>query len=107
MQRGEVRWYRFSHPDKKRPILILTRNSVIDYLNEVTIAPITTTIRNIPSEVILSEIDGMPLECAINLDHLQTVSKAKIGSLISSLPSKKMLDVQYALLFALGFDFLK
>lgn len=106
MQRGEIRWYRFSHPDKKRPILILTRNSVIDYLNEVTIAPITTTIRNIPSEVILSEIDGMPRECVINLDHLQTVSKAKIGALISSLPNAKMLEVQNSLLFALGFDFL-
>lgn len=102
--RGEVRWYQFAHLDKKRPVVILTRNSVLEYLNEVTIAPITTTIRDIPSEVVLSEIDGLKHECAINLDHLQTVQKAKLGALIASLSIAKMHEVQNALLFALGFD---
>lgn len=102
--RGEVRWYRFAPPDKKRPVVVLTRNSILEYLNEVTIAPITTTIRGIPSEVVLSEIDGLRHECAINLDHLQTIPKAKIGALIGSLSSAKMHEVQNALLFALGFD---
>ena len=59
MKRGEVRWYKFHPPDKNRPVLILSRDSVIGYLNEITVAPITTTIRDIPSEVILSEDDGM------------------------------------------------
>lgn len=102
--RGEVRWYQFAHPDKKRPVVVLTRNSILEYLNEVTIAPITTTIRGIPSEVLLSEADGLRHECAINLDHLQTVSKAKLGAFICSLSSDKMHEVQSALLFALGFD---
>ena len=53
MRRGEVRWYRFSAPDKRRPVLVLTRDSAIEYLREVTIAPITSTIRDIPSEVAL------------------------------------------------------
>src|ERR1700722_1366635 len=101
IKRAEIRWYRFTHPDKKRPVLVLTRNSILEYLNEVTIAPITTTIRGIPSEVVLSEIDGMLHECAINLDHIQTVSKEKLGSLISSLSNAKMQEVQNALLFAL------
>ena len=79
MKRGEVRWYKFPQPDKKRPVVILTRNSVLEYLGEVTVAPITSTIRDIPSEVILGRQDGMPSACAINLDHVQTVSKAKIG----------------------------
>lgn len=101
MKHGEIRWYKFVKPDKKRPVLILTRNSVLEYLGEVTIAPITSTVRNIPSEVPLSKADGMPRDCAVNCDHLQTVSKGKIGSLITSLPPSKMTDVSHAIRFAL------
>jgi mRNA interferase MazF len=103
MQWGEIRWYRFSSPDKKRPVLLLTRDSVLEYLGEVTIAPITTTIRDIPSEVLLTPDDGMPRTCAVNLDHLQTVSKDKLGAVITVLPSSRMDEVRSALLFALGF----
>ena len=103
MKRGEIRWYKFQYPDKKRPVLILTRNSIIEYLGEVTIAPITRTIRDIPSEVFISEYEGMPNDCVINLDHVQTVSKDKIGSLITTLSDIKMEEVKKAFLFALGF----
>ncbi|MFO7558633.1 MAG: type II toxin-antitoxin system PemK/MazF family toxin [Desulfobacterales bacterium] len=101
MKHGEIRWYKFVKPDKKRPVLILTRNSVLEYLGEVTVAPITSTVRNIPSEVPLSKADGMPRDCAVDCDHLQTVSKGKIGSLITSLPPSKMTDVGCAIHFAL------
>lgn len=101
MKRGEVRWYKFARPDKKRPVLILTRDSVLEYLGELTVAPITTTIRDIPSEVFLAKADGMPRDCAVNCDHLQTVSKGKVGSLITTLPPAKMLDVGRAVRFAL------
>ena len=104
MERGDVRWYKFSSPDKKRPVVILTRNSAIEYLGEVTtVAPITTTIRDIPSEVLLTIEDGMKHDCAINLDHIQTVSKGKIGALISKLGSPKLSQLRQALNFALGF----
>ena len=101
MKHGEIRWYKFILPDKKRPIIILTRDSVLEYLGEVTIAPITTTVRNIPSEVFLSKADGMPWDCAVNCDHLQTVSKLKIGPLITSLTPSQMIDVGRAIRFAL------
>jgi mRNA interferase MazF len=101
MRRGEIRWYRFAQPDKKRPVLILTRDSVLEYLGEVTIAPITSTVRSIASEVFLSKAEGMPRDCAVNCDHLQTVSKGKIGSLITSLPPGKMAEVGRAVRFAL------
>lgn len=101
MKNGEIRWYKFLTPDKKRPVLILTRDSVLEYLGEVTIAPITTTVRDIPSEVFLSTFDGMPKDCAVNCDHLQTVSKGKIGALITSLPRTKMIEVGRAIRFAL------
>jgi len=104
MKRGEVRWYKFQNPDKKRPVVILTRNSIIEYLGELTVAPITSTIRDIPSEVFLSSKDGMKKNCAINLDHIQTVSKGKIGSLITKLSSTRMHELHKATDFALGFD---
>ncbi|MBM3710160.1 MAG: type II toxin-antitoxin system PemK/MazF family toxin [Actinobacteria bacterium] len=103
MKRGEVRWYEFVSPDKKRPVLILTRDSIIDYLNEITIAPITSTIRNIPTEVILTKNDGMLKDCAVNLDHIQTVSKSKIGKLITALSYTRMSEVRQSVLFALDF----
>ena len=101
MKKGEIRWYKFQQPDKKRPVLILTRNSIIEHLNSLTIAPITSTIRDIPSEVVLSESEGMKKDCAINLDHIQTVPKSKIGSLITQLNSSKLSEVSTALKFAL------
>ncbi len=104
MRRGEVRWYRFAQPDKRRPVVILTRESVIDYLGEITVAPVTSTIRDIPSEVLLSPSDGMPRDCAINLDHIQTVSKGRIGALVTTLSMEQMDQLRTALLFALGFD---
>jgi mRNA interferase MazF len=103
MRRGEVRWYRFARPDKKRPVLILTRNSALEVLDSVTVAPITSTIRNIPTEVVLEPEDGVPQECAINLDHVQTVPRARVGGLITTLPADRMTQVGAALGFALGF----
>ena len=91
MERGEIRWYTFKKPDKKRPVVILTRNSAIKYLGEVTIAPITSTVRDIPTEVVLDQNDGVPQKCAINCDHIQTVSKGKVGSYIATLSDQKLL----------------
>src|SRR5436853_7045100 len=103
MQRGEVRWYKFGRPDKRRPVVILTRDSALEYLGEATVAPVTRTIRDIPTEVLLTPADGLPTDCAINLDHLQTITKNKLGGLIATLDENKMKSVRRALLFALGF----
>jgi mRNA interferase MazF len=104
MRRGEIRLYAFGRPDKKRPVLILTRDSVMDVLGEVTVAPITSTIRDIPSEVVLTTSDGVQREYAINLDHVQTVPRGRVGALVTALSSQRMRDVRSALSFALGFD---
>ncbi len=101
LRRGEVRWYKFQQPDKKRPVVILTRDSALDFLGEVTIAPITSTIRDMPSEVLLTTGDGMARDCAVNLDHVQTVPKGKIGSLLTTLSREKLHRVGEALSFAL------
>ena len=104
MKRGEVRWYTFKVPDKRRPVLILTRDSAIGLLNAVTIAPITSTVRDIPTEVYLTPVDGMHAECAVNLDNVQTVPKGNLGPLIAILPSERMEEVKQAIRIALGFD---
>lgn len=101
VKHAEVRWYRFAKPDKRRPVLVLSRSSAIPYLGELTVAPITSTVRGIPSEVPLGPSDGMPRECAVNLDHLQTVQKARIGALVTTLRPERMDEVREAILFAL------
>ena len=101
MQQGEIRWYKFQAPDKKRPVLILTRDSILDYLGEMTVAPVTSTIRDIPSEVFLSQEDGVKKDCVVNLDHIQTVSKKKISARLTSLYRNKMKSVGQAIRFAL------
>ena len=103
MKRGEVRWYKFAGPDKRRPVVILTRDSALEFLSEATVAPISSTIRDIPSEVRLSFNDGMPHDCAVNLDHLQTVSRSKLGPLITTLSPHTMAQIRTACAFALGF----
>lgn len=104
MKRGEVYWYTFEAPDKRRPVLVLTRSSVIPYLNTVTIAPTTTRIRDIPSETLLTTEDGMYTKCVANFDNIQTVSQAQIGELITQLSSERMEEVRTAINFALGLD---
>ena len=102
MKRGEIRWYKFAHPYKKRPVLILTRDSILEYLGEVTVAPVTSAVRDIPSEVALSKQNGMPRVCAVNCDHIQTVAKGKIGSRLTTLSNEKMNHVAKAIGFALN-----
>jgi mRNA interferase MazF len=102
--RGDVRLYQFASPDKKRPVLLLTRDSVLSYLATVTVAPITSTIRGVPSEVVLNEEDGMKSPCAVNLHNAITVSQARLGRRIAHLRSSRMTEICAALGFSLGCD---
>ena len=104
MQRGDVRWYEFAAPDKRRPVVVLTRDSIIPSLGEVTVAPVTTHIREIPSEVVLSREDGLSRECAVNCDHIQTVPRGRLGATIARLSEEKMASVARAIRFALSLD---
>jgi mRNA interferase MazF len=106
--RGEVRLYQFAAAgktnDKKRPALVLTRNSAIAYLSTVTVAPVTSTIRGVPSEVVLNEEDGMKSPCAVNLHNAVTVSQQRLGKRMAQLSSARMNEVCAALRFSLGCD---
>ena len=104
MIRGDVCWHTFRLPDKRRPVLVLTREDIRQHLDQVTVAPITTRVRGTASEVFLGPEDGMPEECAVNLLHLQTVPKQSLGRVIAHLGPARLAEARAALLFALGFD---
>jgi mRNA interferase MazF len=102
LERGEIRLFRFARPDKQRPVLVLTRDSALRYLSKVTVAPITSTIRGVPSEVSLGPDDGMKRPCAVNLHHLVTVSREGMGRRLTRLGPRRMREVCTALGFSLG-----
>jgi mRNA interferase MazF len=104
MRRGEIRWYTFALPDKRRPVLILTRNEVIESLNEIIVVPITRTLRGLATEVVLTADDGMPVVCALNFDHVALAQRQRIGALICNLPEERWTEVRGALMIACGFD---
>jgi mRNA interferase MazF len=102
--RGDVRLYQFAPPNKRRPVVVLTRDSAIAYLSSVTIAPITSTIRGVPSEVVLNEEDGMKALCAVNLHNVVTISQHQLGRRVAHLSSLRMSEICAALRFSLGCD---
>jgi mRNA interferase MazF len=102
--RGEIRWYTFRLPDKRRPVLVLTRDEVIHNLNEIIVAPVTRTIRGLTTEVLLTEEDGMPTPCAINFDHVSLGHRDRFGAVLCSLSGERWPEVRHALLRACGFD---
>jgi len=103
VKRGEIRWYTFHLPDKRRPVLVLTRDAVIDRLNEIIVVPATRTIRGLASEVILTEEDGMPAACALNFDHVSLAQRNRMGPALCTLPEERWPEVRQALLVACGF----
>lgn len=103
MRRGEIRWYSFRPPDKRRPVMILTRNEVVDQLNEIIVVPATRTIRGLATEVLLSPDDGMPSACALNFDHVALAQRDRIGGVLCSFPETRWAEARRALLIACGF----
>jgi mRNA interferase MazF len=99
---GEVWRYRFGAPDKKRPVLVLSRQEVIGLLHTVMVAPITSTIRGAPGEVVVGAREGLKHESAVNLDHVQTVERTRLEGYVGHLDPEKMREVCRALAIAVG-----
>lgn len=102
VRRGDVHLCRFPPPDKRRPVLILTRDHSIGHLSTVTVAPITSTVRGVPSEVRIGPADGMKTDCAINLHNAVTISQSRLLKRVASLSPSRMEEVCAALRFSLG-----
>lgn len=83
---------------------MLTRDSAIPYLSTVTVAPVTSTIRGVPSEIQLDEEDGMKRPCAVNLHNVVTVSQQRLGKQVARLGARRMSEICSALRFSLDCD---
>jgi mRNA interferase MazF len=100
--RGDIRMFRFAPPDKQRPVVVLTRDSIVDRLARVTVAPVTSTIRGIASEVALGTEDGLKQPCAINLHNIVTVPKEGLGRRVAQVNEQRLDQICSAIAFALG-----
>ena len=101
-RRGEIWHYGFKRPDKRRPVVVLTRQEVLPLLHTAMVAPITSTIRGLPSEVIVGVDEGLRHDSAVNLDHVQTVEQRLLHRNVGSLSPAKMRQVCRALAIATG-----
>ncbi len=102
VKRGDIWMYAFAKPDKKRPVLVISRQSVIPLLRTVMVAPITSAIHGVPSEVRVGTEQGLKHESAVNLDHVQTVDQSRLKGFVGHLNDEVMDDVCRALAVATG-----
>jgi mRNA interferase MazF len=102
MRRGEVWWAELPPPAGRRPVVLLSRDEAYAVRELVTIAPVTTRMRRIPTEVALGKPEGLPRRCVVSLDTITTVPKRMLARRIAALPPPKLAAVDRALRFALG-----
>jgi mRNA interferase MazF len=102
MRRGEVWWAYLPAPAGRRPVVLLSRNEAYTVRELVTVAPITTRVRRIPTEVPLGPAEGLPKACVVNLDTITTIPRRALTELIGPLPPEKLTAMERALRFALG-----
>lgn len=104
MKRGEIWWAELDQPAGRRPVLLLSRNEAYAVRKLVMVAPLTTRIRSIPSEVSLGDEDGVPRVSVVNLDTIITVAKASLHERLTTLSAEKLKAVEEALHFSLGLE---
>ncbi|MFA5055290.1 MAG: type II toxin-antitoxin system PemK/MazF family toxin [Dehalococcoidia bacterium] len=104
MRRGEIWWAELEAPAGQRPVVLLSRNEAYSVRSLVIVAPVTTRIRNIPSEVSLGKAEGMPQACVANLDTITTIPKDCLRSRITTLSAKKLKEIDAAIQFAMGME---
>ena len=101
MNRGDI-WWADVPGDKVRPVLVLTRQHFTSRLSSLLVAPVTTRVRETPTEVALGPDDGLPRPCAANFDNVFTLHRARFQSLAGRLDAGKLADVCRAYRFAAG-----
>jgi mRNA interferase MazF len=102
--RGDIRWFRFEAPDKRRPVLVLGRDDVLPSLSQVPVIPLSTQARGLRWEVPLSTADGLPSECVLKPEWIKAVDRASIGPWIATFPTARWSEVRKAMLDILGFE---
>jgi mRNA interferase MazF len=105
IQRGDIRWFRFSSPDKRRPVVVLGREDVLPSLTQIPVIPISTQIRGLPWEVTLTPEEGLASVCVLKPEWVRSVERSFLGPWIASFPNHRWGEVRTALLEVLGLDF--
>jgi mRNA interferase MazF len=100
--RGDIRWFRFASPDKRRPVLVLGRPDVLSSLSQIPVIPLSTQVRGLPWEVPLGPDDGLPSPCVLKPEWIRIVERAYVGPLIVQLREEKFPAVRAALIDVLG-----
>lgn len=102
--RGEIWLLKLPRPDRRRPVLVLSRPSLLRVLHTATVAAITSTLRGAPTEVSVGPDDGLKQTSCVNLTNLFTVRKSELRHYVGSLNAEKMREVCRALNIACGCD---
>jgi mRNA interferase MazF len=102
VRRGEIWWAALDPPAGRRPVALISRDDAYLRRQLVIVAPVTTRIRGIASEVVLGPADGLPRQCVANLDTLTTISKGRLEELIAPLSGEKLTALDHALRYAVG-----
>jgi mRNA interferase MazF len=104
IEHGDVRWFQFRHPDKLRPVVVLGLGRLLPSLSQVPVIPVSTKIRGLPWEVMLTPDEGMPEACVLKPEWIRSVERASLGARITGFPVGRWQEVRKALLFVLGLD---
>ena len=102
IQRGDIRWFRFSVPDKRRPVIVLGREDILASLHQVPVIPLSTQTRGLPWEVVLTADDGVPNACVLKPEWIRSVPREELGPWIASFPAHRWGELRTALLSVLG-----
>ena len=104
ISRGDIRWFRFASPDKRRPVLVVGRNDVLPSLSQIPVIPLSTQSRGLPWEVVLSPSEGLRTPCVLKPEWIRVVERRYLGSLIATFPKGRWGEVRTALLNVLGLE---
>lgn len=103
IRRGDLRWFSFPKPDKRRPVLILGRDELLPALSLVPVIPLSTQVRGLSWEVAFGPNDGLPSPCVLKPEWIRAVDRSLLGPRITGLPPGRWPEIERALLDVLGF----
>lgn len=100
--RGDIRWFRFASPDKRRPVLVVGRPDVLPSLSQIPVIPLSTQTRGLPWELPLGPEDGLPSQCVLKPEWIRTVERSHLGPLIAQMGEDRLPEVRVVLIDVLG-----
>ena len=84
---GEIWWAETE--DKRRPVLVVTRSEAVPVLTGIVVAPVTRTVRHIPTEIRLDAADGLPEQCAASFDNLQRIRRSALTQRVGDIRGRR------------------